>query len=83
MIYQVTKGDTTLQIDDNILIDKQPAEFRQMYQAARIIEHKDEDGNVTGTTLSDSAEFDNCHVEVYDNGRVIITLKQKGDAIYI
>ena len=81
MIYQVKKGDQTLQIDDNIFFDKQPKEFRQLYDNARIVETKDEDGNVTGTTLSDNVEFDNCYVEVYDNGRVIITLKQDEDEV--
>jgi hypothetical protein len=81
MIYQVKKGDTTLQIDDNILFGKQPEQFRKMYEAARIIEHKDADGNVTGTTQTDYAGFDNCYVEVYENGRVIITLKQDDDEV--
>lgn len=79
MIYQVKKGEVALQIDDNIFFDKQPKEFRQLYDSARIEETKDEDGNVTGTTLSDNVEFDNCFVEVFENGRVIITLKQDED----
>ncbi|MBF0649171.1 hypothetical protein IR083_10095 [Dysgonomonas sp. GY75] len=83
MIYQVKKSDIILEIDDNIFFDKQPKEFRQLYDNARIVETKDEKGNVTGTTQTNNAEFDNCYVEVYENGRVIITLKQDEDEIYI
>lgn len=79
MIYQVKKDSQTLEIDDNVFFDKQPKGFRQMYEAARIVESKDEDGNVTGTMQTDNVEFDNCHVEVFENGRVIITLKQGED----
>ncbi|MFV0310526.1 MAG: hypothetical protein ACK5KN_02615 [Dysgonomonas sp.] len=81
MIYEVIKDNITLQIDDNVFFDKQPKEFRQIYETARITEFKDEDGNVINTILSDNAEFDNCHVEVYENGRVIITLKQDEDEV--
>lgn len=79
MKYEVKKGDITLEIDDNVFFDKQPKEFRQMYESARIVETKDDDGNVTGTIQTDNVEFDNCFVEVYENGRVIITLKQDED----
>jgi len=79
MIYQVTKGGTTLQIDDNIFFDKQPKEFRQLYDNARMVEIKDADGNVTDTIQTNNVEFDNCYIEVFENGRVIITLKQGED----
>lgn len=80
MIYQVTKDNQTLEIDDNVFFDKQPAAFRQMYESARIVEMKDEKGNVITTMQNDNAEFDNCHVQVYGNGRVIITFKEYKDA---
>lgn len=92
MIYKVTKtlqpkieeGESeirivSLEIDDNVFFDKQPEEFRQLYDSDRIMETKDEDGNVTGTIQKDNVEFDNCFVEVFENGRVIITLKQGED----
>jgi len=77
MIYQIKKDGTTLKIDDNVFFDKQPKEFRQLYDNARMVEIKDADGNVTGSTQTNNAEFDNCYIEVYENGRVIITLKQE------
>ncbi|GAB6120998.1 hypothetical protein [Dysgonomonas termitidis] len=80
MIYQVTKDNQTLEIDDNVFFDKQPKEFRQMYQTVRIIETKDVKGNVITTMQTNNAEFDNCFVEVFENGRVIVTLKQDKDA---
>jgi len=79
MIYEVKKDSKTLKIDDNIFFDKQPKGFRQMYDNARMVEIKDADGNVTDTIQTNNAEFDNCFVEVYENGRVIITLKQDED----
>lgn len=79
MKYEVKKGDITLNIDDNVFFDKQPKVFRQLYDSARIVETKDADGNVTGTIQTDNIEFDNCFVEVFENGRVIITLKQGED----
>lgn len=79
MIYQVKKGEVALQIDDNVFFDKQPKVFRQLYDSARIVETKDADGNVTDTMQTDNVEFDNCFVEVFENGRVIITLKQDED----
>jgi len=79
MIYEVKKGTETLQIDDNVFFNKQPKEFRQLYDNARIVKTKDEDDNVTGTTQTNNAEFDNCYIEIYENGRVIITIKQEED----
>ena len=79
MIYEVKKDSKTLKIDDNIFFDKQPKEFRQLYDNARMVEFKDENGNVTDTIQTNTAEFDNCFVEVFENGRVIITLKQGED----
>lgn len=81
MIYEVIKDNITLQIDDNVFFDKQPKEFRQMYEAARTIGYVDDNGDVIVTAIADNAEFDNCFVEVYDNGRVIITLKQDADEV--
>lgn len=81
MIYEVKKDTETLQIDDNVFFDKQPKEFRQLYDNARIVETRDDDGNVIGTTQTNNVEFDNCHVEIYENGRVIITLKQDEDEV--
>lgn len=75
MIYEVKIDDITLNIDDNVFFDEQPKEFRQMYEAAQTIGYVDENGDV----ISDNAEFDNCYVEVFENGRVIITLKQDDD----
>lgn len=66
MIYEVKKNDITLQIDDNVLFDKQPKEFRQMYKDARITEF-------------DNVEFDNCYVEVNEHRRLIITYKIEED----
>lgn len=79
MIYEVKKDTETLQIDDNVFFDKQPKEFRQLYESARIVETKDAAGNVTDTIQTNNIEFDNCYVEIYENGRVIITLKQDED----
>ncbi|MDR1717436.1 MAG: hypothetical protein LBS20_16505 [Prevotella sp.] len=79
MIYEVKKGTETLQIDDNVFFNKQPKEFRQLYDNARIVKTKGEDDNVTGTAQTNNAEFDNCFIEVFENGRVIITLKQDED----
>lgn len=81
MIYEVKKDDVTLEVDDNVFFDRQPKEFRQLYESARIVETKDDDGNVIGTTQTDNVEFDNCYVEIYENGRVIITLKQDEDEV--
>lgn len=60
MIYEVQKEDTILSIDDNILFDNQPKEFKDLF-----IELKD----------GGKADFDNCEVLVLYTGRVIITLK--------
>ena len=79
MIYEVKNDTETLQIDDNVFFDKQPKEFRQLYESARIVETKDAAGNVTDTIQTNNIEFDNCYVEIYENGRVIITLKQDED----
>lgn len=81
MIYEVKKDDVTLEVDDNVFFDRQPKEFRQLYESARIVETKDDDGNVIGTTQTNNVEFDNCYVEIYENGRVIITLKQDEDEV--
>ena len=81
MIYEVKKDDVTLEVDDNVFFDRQPKEFRQLYEIARIVETKDDDGNVIGTTQTNNVEFDNCYVEIYENGRVIITLKQDEDEV--
>ncbi|WP_419032881.1 hypothetical protein [Dysgonomonas gadei] len=81
MIYEVKKDDVTLEVDDNVFFDRQPKEFRQLYDNARIVETKDDDGNVIGTTQTNNVEFDNCYVEIYENGRVIITLKQDEDEV--
>ena len=75
MIYEVKKDDVTLEVDDNVFFDRQPKEFRQLYDNARIVETKDNEGNVSGTTQTNNIEFDNCYIQVYDNGRVIITEK--------
>ncbi|SBW07230.1 hypothetical protein [uncultured Dysgonomonas sp.] len=79
MIYEVKKDEVTLEIDDNVFFDKQPKEFRKLYENGRITDIKDEDGNVISTIPSDNVEFDNCYVEVYDNGSIIITLKHDED----
>ncbi|MDR2002161.1 MAG: hypothetical protein LBQ74_03950 [Prevotella sp.] len=79
MIYEVIKDSITLKIDDNVFFDKQPKEFRQMYEAARTIGYVDNNGDVIVTAITDNAEFDNCFIEAFENGRVIITLKQDED----
>ncbi|MDR1503673.1 MAG: hypothetical protein LBT43_14600 [Prevotella sp.] len=81
MIYEVKKDDVTLEVDDNVFFDRHPKKFRQLYESARIVETKDDDGNVIGTTQTNNVEFDNCYVEIYENGRVIITLKQDEDEV--
>lgn len=60
MIYEVKKDSITLDIDDNVFFDRQPAKFRELF--AKLKEN-------------DSARFDNCDVLVLNNGRVIITEK--------
>lgn len=77
MIYEVKKNDVTLQIDDNVLFPAQSKEFRQMYEAGRIVEFKDEKGKVINTMLTNNAEFDNCYIEVNVHGRLIISYKIK------
>lgn len=60
MIYEVKKGDITLQIDDNVFFDKQPKEFKNILESTM-------EGGI--------AAFDNCSVTLLENGRIIITLK--------
>jgi hypothetical protein len=79
MKYEVKKEEKTFTIDDNVFFDKQPKKFRQAYEAARRVETKDEDGNVVATVTNSYASFDNCYAEVFDNGRIIITLKEEED----
>lgn len=81
MIYEVKKDEVTLEVDDNVFFDRQPKEFRKLYESARITDIKDGDGNVISRIPSDNVELDNCYVEVYENGRVIITLKQDEDEV--
>lgn len=60
MIYEVKKEDITLQIDDNVLFEKQPKKFRDLFNEVR-------DGDI--------ADFDNCNALVLYTSRIIITIK--------
>ncbi|GHV39650.1 hypothetical protein FACS1894179_04870 [Bacteroidia bacterium] len=64
MIYEVTKGDVALTIDDNVLFEKQPKKFRDLFNETR-------DGDI--------ADFDNCNVLVLYTDRIIITIKLEED----
>lgn len=83
MKYEVIKGDVRLTVNDNIFFENQSEEFRAIYKQAQIIELKDDKGNVIGHEEVKNAEFDNCLIEVFDNGRIIITQKKEDNVITI
>ncbi|WP_029902291.1 hypothetical protein [Prevotella sp. 10(H)] len=76
MIYEIKKNDMTLLVDDNVFFDKQPKEFKSLYEDHRYVETTDENGNVIGGYETDSADVENYNILVLKSGRVIITKKQ-------
>jgi hypothetical protein len=58
MTYQLTKSDTTYEVDDTVFFDNQPKAFRAAFNELR---------------QGDTAEFDNAMVTLLATGRVIIT----------
>lgn len=66
MIYQVKKGEVAFEIDDNMLYDKQPKQFKELFGKLKV---------------ENMADFDNCIVLVLYTGRVIITEKTEEDGI--
>ncbi|GEM_PF-2530305 len=83
MKYEVIKGDVKMIVNDNVFFENQSEEFRILYRQAQIIELKDNEGNVIGREEVRNAEFDNCLIEVFDNGRIIITQKKEDNVISI
>lgn len=62
MIYIVKKDEQEFEVDDNVLFDKQPKAFRDVYSSIK---------------NGDMAEFDNCNIIVLHTERVIITIKEE------
>jgi len=75
MIYQVKKDKTTLQIDDTIPYESQSSKFKKLFEELCYTEQKgtDESGKeITKRIPADAALFDNCKINVLENGRLII-----------
>lgn len=64
MIYKVIKDNKTFEIEDTVFFDRQPQEFRELFNKSK---------------LGDMAEFDNCYVLVLNTNRVIISEKEVSD----
>lgn len=60
MIYIVKKDEQEFEVDDNMLFDKQPKAFRDVYSSIK---------------NGDMAEFDNCFATLLMSDRIIITEK--------
>ena len=60
MIFEIKKGEITYQVDDLILFENQPKDFKAAYWE---------------NIYNGAAEFDNASVVVFETGRVIITEK--------
>lgn len=60
MIHKVKKDNAVFEIDDNVLFERQPKKFRELFNQSQI---------------DNIADFDNCNVLILYTGRVIITEK--------
>lgn len=58
MIYEVIHNGKTFEIDDNVFYNNQKTAFKTAFEESE---------------QNDIAEFDNCSVLVFPNGKIVIT----------